>query len=363
MKVYYKNNNSDDLKVDVAFDIPIDNDGTVSASDFKLGGETPDYATADGKKVTLTFKSSSDDEKAKDATKINRVKAQGLNAKLEIVGTTTRDVTGNSLSLGDAEVTPYFYNAAPRTIVVKSGTANWTAAAGTNATVTIQFDTPIDVNSVKAGDFTFSMSGTNVDANHADVVLDSSGNPTGTVVFTFDTTESKKIVKGQTMTIKPAVLDANTTISTVKDKNKQFAYYKASSDDIKGIYVVVGEGSTTTDTTAPTLKSGSTATATDAAGNTSAALTITVTTSSTTVAWVKAPSYKGVTTTIDGKVDTTKVSSVKAIVDGTSTVVTIESDGTFSYDVSEVTMGTTVTIEAYDASNNLVNSASVVRGL
>lgn len=252
LKVYYKNNSSDDLKVDVAFDIPIDSDETVSASDFKLGGETPDYATADGKKVTLTFKSNNDDEKAKDATKINRIKAQGLNAKLEIVGTTTRDVTGNPLSLGTGEVTPYFYDAAPRTIVVKSGgnATNWTAAAGTNATVTIQFDTPIDVNSVKGGDFTFSMSGTNVDANKADVVLDSAGNPTGTVVFTFDSTESKKIVKGDTMTIKPENLDSNTTISTLKDKNKKYAYYKASNDDAKGIYVVVGEGSTTADKTA-----------------------------------------------------------------------------------------------------------------
>lgn len=253
LKLYYKNDTGDDLKADVTFDVPVNTEGTVDVNDFRLGGETPDSATADGKKITLTFKSNNDDEKASTATKINRIKAQGLSAKLEIVGSGTTDVTGNPLTptTADSNITPYFYNAAPRTIVVKSGgyASNWTASEGTNATVNIQFDTPISVNSVKAGDFTFSISGTNVDADRAEVVLDSSGNPTGTVKFTFDSTESKKIVKGDTMTVKPKNTTSTTTISTVKDPNGQFAYYKATNDDNKGIDIQIGEGSGEADKT------------------------------------------------------------------------------------------------------------------
>lgn len=81
------------------------------------------------------------------------------------------------------------------------------------------------------------------------------------------------------------------------------------------------------------------------------------------VDWLVTPSYKGLTTAINGKIDTKKVTSVKAVVDGTPTDVNIGSDGTFSYDVNAINPGTTITIKAYDSNNNIVNSKDVIRGL
>lgn len=402
LKVRY---DGDDLKADVTFDIPIDSD-KVYASDFSLNGIEADSASCDGKKITLTFESD-DNDGSDPTTNINKIKAKGVEAVLAIKeNSETKDVTGQSVTTGGT-VKPYFYEAAPRTIVddIKNS-KNWTAQAGTNAVVKVVFDTPIDVNSVKAGDFTFSIDGTNADADRADVVADANG-VNNTVRFTFDTTESKKFAKGDTITVKPV---ASPGIATVKDGNGKNAYYEPTNTDNKGVKIVIGEGSS--DTTAPTLTQGSAKTitvgsainlteyfsdnetaasgltykledgttisdpteyspaagtykitATDAAGFTSPTFTLTVSTSSTTVDWVTAPSYKGVTTTIAGKVDTTKVTSVKAVVDGTPTDVTIGSDGTFSYDVSGIAMGTKVTIKAYDSNNNEVNSAEVTRGL
>lgn len=81
------------------------------------------------------------------------------------------------------------------------------------------------------------------------------------------------------------------------------------------------------------------------------------------VDWLVTPSYKGLTTAVNGKIDTKKVTSVKAFVKGTPTDVNIESDGTFSYDVNAISPGTTITIKAYDSNNNVVNSKDVIRGL
>lgn len=81
------------------------------------------------------------------------------------------------------------------------------------------------------------------------------------------------------------------------------------------------------------------------------------------VDWLVTPSYKGLTTAVNGKIDTKKVTSVKAFVKGTPTDVSIESDGTFSYDVNTINPGTTITIKAYDSNNNVVNSKDVIRGL
>lgn len=81
------------------------------------------------------------------------------------------------------------------------------------------------------------------------------------------------------------------------------------------------------------------------------------------VDWLVTPSYKGLTTSVRGKIDTKKVTSVKAFVKGTPTDVNIESDGTFSYDVNAISPGTTITIKAYDSNNNVVNSKDVIRGL
>ncbi|WP_333888196.1 hypothetical protein [Clostridium sp.] len=81
------------------------------------------------------------------------------------------------------------------------------------------------------------------------------------------------------------------------------------------------------------------------------------------VDWIVTPSYKGLTTAINGKIDTKKAASVKAFVNGTSTDISIKTDGTFSYDVNAINPGTTITIKAYDSNNNVVNSKDVIRGL
>ncbi|GCD09753.1 cell wall-binding repeat-containing protein [Clostridium tagluense] len=83
-----------------------------------------------------------------------------------------------------------------------------------------------------------------------------------------------------------------------------------------------------------------------------------------TVEWVASPSYKGITTTIKGTVDATKVKSVKATVAGKEIVaVTINADGTFVIDMNDVELGATVVVKAYDANAKEVNSKDVIRGL
>jgi putative cell wall-binding protein len=240
LKVYYDGN---DLKADVIFDLPIDS-GKVIASDFSLGGVTADSATSSGNKVTLTFNSNSDSKTLK--TNINTIKAQGVGVKLAIKATSdTKDVTGQSVTT-DGSVVPYFYDAAPRTIALRDNTSNpvsnWTATAGTTPVVTAVFDTPIFANSVKASDFSFSIDGTNADANNAEVVKDASGNPTNTVKFTFDTDDSSKFVSGQTVRVLPK---DNGDISTLKDGNGDYAYYKPSGDDLKGIKIVIEKADAT----------------------------------------------------------------------------------------------------------------------
>ncbi len=239
VKIYY---DGDDLKADVIFDIPIDSEN-VKASDFTLGGVTAKSATSDGNKVTLTFDSNDDDNNDGQAitslTDINTIKSKGVDVPLTIKDSAdTKDVTGQSIQ--KATVTPYFYDAAPRTIVIKDGdyATNWTSTTGTTAQATIQFDTPIDTNSVKPSDFTFNIGGTTVDAKTADVVKDSSGNPTSTVKFTFDSGEdSGYFVSGQTLKVTPKDTE---DVSTVKDGNGDHAYYKPTNDDTKGIKIKIG---------------------------------------------------------------------------------------------------------------------------
>lgn len=252
LKVYYDGN---DLRADVIFDRPIDSE-KVDASDFSLGGIVADSATSSGNKVTLTFNSNSDSKKLD--TNINKIKAKGITAELTIINdSNTKDVTGQSVTT-NGTVVPYFYDAAPRTIVlrdnVNSPASNWTAVAGDTAEVTAVFDTPISSNSVKASDFSFSINGTTVDANNAEVINDANGNPT-TVKFTFDTEDSAifKSKIGSTLRILPK---DNKDISTLKDGNGDYAYYEPSNDDVRGIKVDI----TGADVPAPakvTLGSGS----------------------------------------------------------------------------------------------------------
>ena len=271
IKIYY---NGDDLKADVDFTNAIDTD-TLKASDFKLAGETADSASAKGSKVTLTFDNDKDGESTREdksdpTTKINKIKAQGPNAPLTVVGTTsgsgtdtvhntnTKDITGASIAInnndnydGKESARPYFYDAAPKTIVTKDdkgNASNWNAYVDsdtnpTTANVDVVFDTPIDVNSVKSSDFKFTVNNTTVNAYKAEVMTDKDGNPTSTVKFIFnnngDSNFTDAFKKVSTIKVTPEEVK---DISTVRDGNDEYAYYTPSGDDLKGITVTIGIG-------------------------------------------------------------------------------------------------------------------------
>lgn len=264
LKVYYEDSNdaTSDLKADVSFTLPIDSDTLNNGQDFRLNGIKPDSATTDGSKITLIF-NNNDTDKSDPDTNVNKIKAVGENAQLTIVGNNNdgdiavQDVTGatipttlSTVTDHQAALTPYYYNAAPKTIVSKTDgyATNWTAVASATAPeVDAQFDTPIEPSSVKPSDFTFAIGGTTLTPTATSI---KNGN---TVVFTFDPTDSvgSKTVNdyfknGSTITLTPK---STNKISTLKDKNDSYAYYTASDDDNKGIKIVIS-GSTTP--TAPT---------------------------------------------------------------------------------------------------------------
>jgi putative cell wall-binding protein len=256
-KVYY--DDSDNLKADVTFTNSIDTDN-LTASDFILAGQPASSATANGSKVILTFNSDNavagstgTGEDASDAnTVINTIKAQGENAALTIKDNpTTTDVTGAKVSIDGTStgtITPYFYDAAPKTIITKDSNnkvTNWTATVDsitnpTTATVKVVFDTPIDINSVSTSDFTFTVGGTTIDAYTVEVVKDADGNPTNVVNFTFNTKGDSNFTSAFTnaSTIKIMPKDS-TRISTLKDGNGDYTYYVPSNDDLKGITLSV----------------------------------------------------------------------------------------------------------------------------
>lgn len=284
VKVYY---DGDDLKADINFTNAIDTN-TLKASDFKLAGQQANSANASGSKVTLTFNSDQKStantagtgEDASDPdTVINTIKAQGNAAPLTIgtgkkvdssYTTATKDITGASIATTDAYtadtlVTPYFYDAAPKTIVA-SNASNWNATKTvdstgniTEANVEVKFDTPIDVNSVKPSDFTFNVGNTTVDAYTAEVVKDSNNQPTNTVKFTFNSQGDSKFENafktGTTIKVTPksTLGDTLKDISTVKDGNGDYAYYVPSKDDLKGITVTLASTDGNITTTAGTI--------------------------------------------------------------------------------------------------------------
>lgn len=82
-----------------------------------------------------------------------------------------------------------------------------------------------------------------------------------------------------------------------------------------------------------------------------------------TVTWVKAPTYNGITTLITGSVDLNEVKAVKAYVENKEVVVTLNKDGTFSIDCNNIAAGKTVKIKAYDKNDKEVSSSDIVRAL
>lgn len=248
IKLYYDNDN---LKADVIFTNPIDaNSIDNSKLDVYLAGVKADSASVNGSKVTLTFNSNHDDSTVD--TKINTIKEAGLSARLTLgsaTGTTSasiKDVMGSYVSTGTVSTTPYYYDTAPRTIVLKDASGksiNWKAqVSGTTAAVTIVFDTPIDANSVKISDFKFAINDTSLTPDTAVA----NGN---TVVFTFNTASKVgsntvgdyfKADGASTITVTP---NSNAkSISTKKDENDDYAHYTPSDNDNNGIKIIITAG-------------------------------------------------------------------------------------------------------------------------
>jgi putative cell wall-binding protein len=249
LNVYY---DGKDLKADVSFENPIDVD-TVNSSEakyFQLNNTPADSINVNGNKLTLTFNRAANDETF-DGTKINSVKKLGNNAVLDVVqtvkdvdgnittqGTSVKDITGATLgtttSTG-ADVKPYFYNAAPKTIYDSDWTATKTFDASGNitaATVKLKFDTPVD--NVKASDFKFAIGGTTIDAD--DVTTKSGTNNTVTFTFNKDNDHISSVAAASSITVTPkdTLGDSLKDISTVKDGNGDYAYYAPSDNDLKG---------------------------------------------------------------------------------------------------------------------------------
>lgn len=84
---------------------------------------------------------------------------------------------------------------------------------------------------------------------------------------------------------------------------------------------------------------------------------------SSAVAWVKAPTYNGITTLITGTVDVNKVKTVKASVENAEIAVVLNKDGTFSIDCNNLAAGKVVKIKAYDKNDKEVSSSDIVRAL
>lgn len=254
LTIYY---DGKDLKADVNFENPVDADtlSATSKDNFKLGNSDGSIAiAADAVSVnkngglTLTFNRNPKDD-SDLTTNINKIKALGNKVVLNSVDSSVKDVTGAALTnttITDKTITPYFYNAAPKTVVTKDSndvaTNYWTASKTitdgkvTDASVTVQFDTPIA--NVRATDFKFNIGGTTIEADNA--VINNNNN---TVTFTFDqdndNIQSFKDASTIVVTPKDTLGDTLKDISTVKDGNGDYAYYVPSSDDLSGVTVTI----------------------------------------------------------------------------------------------------------------------------
>ncbi|NLU08653.1 MAG: hypothetical protein GXW91_10600, partial [Clostridiales bacterium] len=267
LRLYYEGN---DLKANVSFTQPIDEDSAPKDA-FSINGENPTSVSVDGTKVTLTFanntKTTDENENATGNdesdpnTLINKVKAPGNDTNLTI--SNIEDVLGNTVT--DNSVPIYSYDAAPKLIAVKDNdvATNWkaqyVAKGGTNwedetadkdqAEISVRFDTPIEESSVQPSDFTFSVGGTTVDATDTSVVSNKkveggSDVSKDTVVFKFENSDLADLknavtAKGGNVNITVKPVKGQSSISTVKDLEGNYAYYTPSDDDLKTTYVRV----------------------------------------------------------------------------------------------------------------------------
>ncbi|WP_294184709.1 cell wall-binding repeat-containing protein [uncultured Clostridium sp.] len=253
LRIYYEGK---DLKADVNFVNPVDSDTLEenSKADFSIGNNdttnsinvSPDAVSVNKNGgLTLTFSRDPKDATSLD-TNINRVKSLGNRAILKVKDTTkVKDVTGAKLSStteSGKDITPYFYDAAPKTVVTpseKASPSNWNFTKTldsngdvTGAKVNIQFDTP--VANVRPSDFKFNIGGTNIEADDVDV-----NGSTVTFIFNSNNENISSFKSTGSLVVTPKDTLGNTLkdISTVKDGNGNYAYYVPSSDDLRGITV------------------------------------------------------------------------------------------------------------------------------
>ncbi|MBV4439902.1 cell wall-binding repeat-containing protein [Clostridium tyrobutyricum] len=257
LNLYY---DGDDLKADVSFTNPIeDTTANQNVNNYSIAGDTnhPDTVSIDGSKVTLTFRSNDADDTSA-STKINTIKAAGVNALLTVAGGIT-DVTGQALT-GTLTTTPYSYDVAPKALNIANLPASINASS---ATVNVTFDTPIENSSVKPSDFVFSIGGNTINATSV------STNNTNTATFTFSGSDlndfNNAVVKTGSSTIK-VTPKTSSKISTIKDDAQKYAYYVPSSDDLKGMTATISTTSSAAPITTTVAKGSSAGTKVTAQG-------------------------------------------------------------------------------------------------
>lgn len=265
LKVYYDEDDKDELRVSFKCTKSIDD---FDADDFALNGVKPDSQTRDGELLVLIYNT---DES------IQAVKAGGVNAKLTVrtndgkTAESTTDVSGKPIAIqadsdGNAvagTITPYSYQAGPR--LIEPDGDNWTATVSdTKALVSIAFDTPIYKTSINPDDFTFKVGGKTIDADDVDI----SASDSKTVVFKFTDSDSIKQFKNNS-TVKISVDDNKATeITTEKDRDGEYAKYVPDDDDVADDAVTIkitaaGDEDTTAPTLTQTTLTGTTGTAID----------------------------------------------------------------------------------------------------
>lgn len=256
LRLYY---DGSDLKADVQFDKAIEE---ITPSDFTLGGIKPSTATPHGDKVTLIFKEgakATEDERLshplvyangkvnKESTKIELVKAQGQDARLDIVSTGTIDETGArvsrdeddyviALSYNQSKI--FNYEAAPRTTCSNDSEADyWTATKDLDGgKVYVTFDTILDPGSgIKTDEFTFfGNNGTSIKADSIRI-------EGTTVIFIFN--RDNKDFKAFDSSTFDVIARSSVSLRTKKDLDGGYANYEPSSYDIRRRIVTVSASS------------------------------------------------------------------------------------------------------------------------
>lgn len=209
----------DDIKADVTFERAIDSD-TITESEFKLAGQTPKFTKANGRKVTLTFKTTD---------VVNAIKAKGVESVLEVTPSATKDENGIVVAAGSQKV--YHYEVAPK-IAQDSNKKNiWSVnrVAADALEVTIKFDTKIDdsITGKYKDDFKFmATNGKELDVD--DVVVKED-----TLTFKFKSDADNKTAMKDATDLRINAVKPNIDIQTPDDEADNNVKYEPEDDDEK----------------------------------------------------------------------------------------------------------------------------------